>query len=452
MSSGQVWPLLAATAMLCWLILLAYSRPVWVAGMALCLFAWESIFGSTSGIEFSGIAIYGRDAVFLAMASAGIARICARDTRRGGAAIPAWVSWPLLLLIAAALLRGVQSYGANLAGNDFRPLFYLLAGMVSLSTLPGKASNIRDIIDIWVGIGLLLAAVVFARMIGLTIGPPVEGQPFLEGRPLYAWSSLLIAQAALLSFYRDQLKSRWARVPALPYVLILAVLISRQRTVWVAVVVCVLSMWTILRPHRSRNDTQAGLHGAAVFLAGAVLVVVIASGGGGSLERDLTSSASGTTAKTSTLVWRLEGWRDLLDQQKASPQDLVFGIPYGAGYHRTVFRTEVEYSPHSWYVQTVSRVGVLGCVLMVCAIVVLLRRARAAGLLPQSLGSILLLSTAVYGITYHPPETQGILLGLIVLAVRHTQATGRQSHHLTRPGSGSGDSPLKTRVSIPQVG
>ena len=449
MSSGQVWPLLAAAAILCWLVLLAYSRPIWIAGLALCLFAWESIFGSTSGVEIGGIAIYGRDAVFLAMATAGIARLCANGTRRGGATLAGWVWWALLLLVAVSLLRGVQSYGANLAGNDFRPLFYLLAGLVSLSTLPVKLSHVRDIIDIWIGVGLILAAVAFARMIGLRIGPHVEQLPFLEGRPLYAWSSLLIAQATLFAFYRERLTSRWARIPGLPYVLLVAVLISRQRTVWVAMVVCVAAMWTVFRREKMERDTQVRRHGWAICVAAAVIVVIIATGEGGSLERDLASSTRGATAQNSTFLWRLEGWSALLDQQRASPQDLLVGVPYGAGYHRTVFRTEVEYSPHSWYVQTVSRVGVLGCVLMLIALVGLLRRARTASLFPRSLASLLLLSTAVYGITYHPPETQGILIGLIVLAVGHTRATGAQPHHSTRLTSG--DALRNARLPIPQV-
>lgn len=450
MSSGLFWPYLAAAAMLCWLVLLAYSRPVWIAGLAICLFGWESVVGSTSGLEVSGIAIYARDAVFLAMATAGIARLCAKETGREGGAPMGWAWWPLSLLIAVSLLRGVQSYGANLAGNDFRPLFYLLAGLVSISTLRANSSYVRDVIDIWIGVGLVLAAVAFARVMGVTIGSPVEQQPFLEGRPLYAWSSLLIAQATLLSLYREPLKSRWARVPALPYVLIVAVLISRQRTVWVAMVVSVVAMWTIFRPGKSENDTQVRRHGGAGFVAAAVLVVIVATGGGGSIERDLASSTRGATAQNSTFVWRLEGWRDLLDQQRANPQDLVLGIPYGAGYHRTVFRTEVEYSPHSWYVQTISRAGVLGCVLMVIALVGLLRQARTAGLLPRSLGSLLLLSTVVYGITYHPPETQGILIGLIVLAVRHTRATDASAHYSARPTSGLAS--RKARLLIPQVG
>jgi hypothetical protein len=434
MLGDQLWPVVAAGAVFCWLVVTAYARPTWVVGLAVGLFAGEATFGAAPGMEVGGIVVYGQDAVFLALLTGGAGRFLLRsESRTERPRVAGWAWWPLLLLALWSLLRGVQAYGANLAGNDFRPTFYLLAGVVGLAAQPKSSTLVRDVADVWIGVALVLVAVGMARSAGLTIGLPVGQQPFLNGRPLYAWPTLFIAQAALLSFFAVPLKSRWAALPGLPYLFMIAVLLFRHRTVWAAMAISVVAMWTMLRPDRSVAPGAGSRHWAGVLVGAAVLIVVLLSGSGASLERDLATTTQTATSPGSTFIWRVEGWKALLDAQGANPHDLALGIPYGAGYHREVFDAEVEYSPHSWYVQTISRVGVLGCGLMILALVELFRRGRAAGLLPRNLGALLVLSTVVYGIAYYPPEVEGILLGLVFMSARHRSPTVRPEEALAGP-------------------
>jgi hypothetical protein len=419
MGGDQLWPGIAACTVFCWLVAIANARPVWVVSAALALFAGEATLGQVPGMEVAGVAVYGRDALFLALLTSGAARLATRTTRPAPSGVAGWAWWSLLLLVSLSLARGVQSYGADLAGNDFRPAFYLLAGVVGLAGSGASTSSVRDIADVWIGLALVLVVVGLARTLGVTIGTPVDQQPFLNGRPLYAGPTLFIAQAALLSFFATPLESRWARFAGLPYLFVIAVLLFRHRTVWATVVVSFAAMWTVLRPEKCRMGTGTDRHWAGVLLAGAVVVLILLAGKGASLERDLEIRTKTATSERSTFLWRVEGWKALLDRQGAEPRDLIFGIPYGAGYHREVFDAEVEYSPHSWYVQTVSRVGVLGCGLMLFALLTLFRRGRQSGLFPRHLGALLVLSTVIYGIAYYPPEVDGILLGLVLVFVRH---------------------------------
>ena len=437
MAGDQTWPLIAALAVFVWMVVLAYSRPTWVMGLAIGLFAGEATFGAAPGVDVAGVAVYARDAVFLVILTAGAIRFAMRKSRPEPSGVARWAWWSLLLLASLSFVGGVHSYGANLAGNDFRPTFYLLAGVIGLAAQPKGSTCVRDIVDVWIGVALLLAAIGLARTVGLTIGLPIDQQPFLNGRPLYAWPTLVIAQAALLSFFAVPLRSRWAGVPGLPYLFLIAVLLFRHRTVWATVVISLVAMWTMLRPERSIGGNRVDRHWAGIVVGGGVLVLMLLVGKGASLERDLTTTRETATSQDSTFVWRVEGWKALLKAQRADPQDLVLGIPYGAGYDREVFDAEVEYSPHSWYVQTVSRVGVLGCGFLVVALVNLFRRGRASGVLPRNLGALLVLSTAVYGIAYYPPEVEGILLGLVVLAARRvpSEEPAQGAEHVPAPRS-----------------
>lgn len=433
MLGDQLWPVIAGCAVFFWLVATAYTRPSWVVGLVVGLFAGEATFGAAPGAEVAGVVVYGRDALFLAMLIGGAGRFLSSETRTERPGFAAWAWWSLLVLVSLSLLRGIHSHGANLAGNDFRPTFYLLAGVVGLAAQPKTSVNVRNIVDVWIGVALVLVVVGMGRNAGLTIGLSVDQQPFLNGRPLYAWPTLFIAQAALLSFFAVPLKSRWAGFPGLPYLYMIAVLLFRHRTVWAAMAVSVVAMWTMLRPERSVVGRTVSRHWAGVLVGAGFLIVVLLAGSSASLERDLATTTRTATSPGSTFIWRVEGWKALLDAQGANPQDLVLGIPYGAGYHREVFDTEVDYSPHSWYVQTISRVGVLGCGLMMLALVELFRRGRAVGLLPRNLGALLVLSTVVYGIAYHPPDVEGILLGLVVISARHRSPTGRPAEALAEP-------------------
>ncbi|MDQ3897960.1 MAG: hypothetical protein M3326_12090, partial [Actinomycetota bacterium] len=336
MHADQLWPVVAGSAVFCWLVVTAYARPTWIAGLTMGLFAGEAIFGAAPGVEVAGIVLYGRDAVFLAMLTAGGVRLLRSDARSERSGLAGWAWWSLLLLAALSLWRGIQAHGANLAGNDFRPTFYLLAGVVGLASQPKRSTYARDIVDVWIGVALVLVAVGMGRSAGLTIGLPVDQQTFLNGRPLYAWPTLFIAQAALLSSFAVPLKSRWAGLPGLPYLFMIAALLFRHRTVWAALIISVVAMWTVLRPERSADRGAVGRHWAGALVGAGVVVVVLLAGSGGSVERDLATTTETATSPGSTFMWRVEGWKALLDGQGANPHDLVLGIPYGAGYHRQV--------------------------------------------------------------------------------------------------------------------
>ena len=419
LNGDQLWLLVLAGVALGWTIAIAYTRPAAVAGLALGLFAFETIFGAPAGLNLSGILVYPRDGVFLAMAVAGGVRF-AIDRRRGHRSDWAW--WAFLLLAVLSLVRGVQALGADRAGNDFRGIFYLLAGVTFFATHRSDRRLVRDVLDVWIGVALVLVLVGLARATGVQVGVAIEQQPFLNGRALYAWPALLIGQAALISYFAEPLGLRWARVRGLPqclcYLFLAGVLIFRHRTVWVAMMVSLVALWTVLRPVRGPAPERLG-RSLAGLVVGIVLVTLVAlTGAGETFRSDVARSAESATSEESTFVWRVEGWKDLLESQGADGSGLVFGAPYGSGYQRRVFGAAVNYSPHSWYVQTIARVGLVGLGCMIMAVWKLFRAGRSAGLLPRNLGAVMVLSSVVYGIAYQPPETQGILLGLVALGGR----------------------------------
>jgi O-antigen ligase len=212
------------------------------------------------------------------------------------------------------------------------------------------------------------------------------------------------------------LTSRWRGVPGLPWLLLSGVVVFQHRTVWVTMGVSLIAMWTVLGPSRDQRRSQFSRRLSGVAVAVGIVVLLIAGGKLGTLQSDLARSTESATGEHSTFEWRLEGWRYLLKQQQADSKDLVLGIPYGSGYKRVLNGVAINVSPHSWYVQTITRVGIVGTCILLIALAGLLRRGRPAGLLPRNLGALLVLSAMLFGIAYQPTETQGILLGVVALS------------------------------------
>jgi len=341
-------------------------------------------------------------------------------------------------LAVVSLARGVQLFGPNTPGNDFRGMFYLLAAIVYFSTHRYEFRWVRDLVDIWIAVALLLAVAGLARMAGVSFGAAPAQETLAGGRALFAGPTLLIGQAALMTFFAKQLGSRWAGQWWLPYLLVFGVLSFRHRSVWLMMAISLAAMWTVLRPEQRRpaDSLPLGRLLAAVLIGVGLTILAVGGGQVSGFRSDLTRSTETASGAGSTSMWRLEGWKFLLKQQSASKEDLVFGIPYGSGYLRKVGSASVNVSPHSWYIQTVNRVGLIGFMVLLGALWRLFRNARPVGLFPANLGALLLLSAVVYGIAYQPPESQGILLGVIALAARAAQGrsvAARGVSSCTRP-------------------
>jgi hypothetical protein len=133
-------------------------------------------------------------------------------------------------------------------------------------------------------------------------------------------------------------------------------------------------------------------------------------------------SLAEATSRNSTLHWRLLGWTDLLHSER-SVAGLALGFPFGTGYRRIIQGTVVTASPHSFYVGTVLRLGVIGLVALgfVYWNVWKYRRQAAAALGISPLTVVLLLvGLLVFSITYQPGFFAGaVVAGLMTWCPAH---------------------------------
>lgn len=329
-------------------------------------------------------------------------------TKRGGAHV-------VLLLVLGALLavnvlRGVAAFGLQQAVNESRQWFYLLATVAFGVTLP-----LRDVRR-WRQFAVLSAGwLVLVAVVGLldtgvqpaTAPIQVDGQ-LMDPRPVTAPGALLLAEALLLVLARSRNRYR-ALVSAAA--LGGTLLVLQHRTVWIAALAALLYLTAVAL----RGDRRARL--AALVAAGAVTVAALTAFLTGTAQRSAVAvSAENVAAADNTFIWRVTGWRELL-QAPTDVTKVVFGDPFGSGFRRVISGQLVTVSPHSQYVETLLRFGVVGLALSVGVFLLAWRGAPAAagtiGASPAALRALLMVA-ALYGIAYRLDPLQGLLIGTVL--------------------------------------
>ncbi|MEU5547919.1 hypothetical protein AB0G85_37375 [Streptomyces sioyaensis] len=128
-----------------------------------------------------------------------------------------------------------------------------------------------------------------------------------------------------------------------------------------------------------------------------------------------------------TLVWRADGWLELLPQLR-TPLDWLIGLPFGTGYKRVMDGILVSLSPHNYFVQLLLRLGLIG----VCALTVLYAavwRSAAAqsdasndtsksSSAPGLLFRLLICGQLVFCVADPLFPEQAMILGLLIVSTR----------------------------------
>lgn len=358
---------------------------------------------------------------------------------------PVPLQGPLLLWLAlggllfASLALGLSQYGKS-AGTEARDYVYYWCVGLYACTCDFDDGEMKKIAKwaTWCAYGLIVIAIY--RWVGLALGFVPRSFVLDIGitsvfRALPSEAAFFLAAAALVH------GMAWLRGTGTPrsglHALIFAaiVLVLQHRSVWLASVVAGAYLLIQERKHLPRQFP---------WLLGFVLVGGIGTGIAATvgyldpLFDALDASLSSVTASRSTVTDRMFGWESLLDEwANSSTKTLLFGFPYGHGWHRFVDGKIAEYSPHNFYVDMLLRVGVVGLGLLVLATLLalvysLLGRVESEPEYLQVRGfGLILIASVVYYVPYSASYTHGAVTGLALAQIMHRSIRRRRQAKIT---------------------
>jgi len=401
--------------------------------LILLVFLWEAFAMSLTKVSLGILNVYPQDAVFVILATVGIARLAMRNKFTYMHML--WLFLGLLML--ASFARGVAIHGFEAAGVELREFFYFFAGALYFMTFPTSSQHLKRLSQAWLYAAGALFLLALFRLAAGGLGLGIH-QPWMEAghggfRVLNAAQTFFLFQAFLISLYLKFAPDSSRVWRSFSGVLLPVVVLLQHRTVWV--VALITTMVAAFQQGKIRRRVAYILTGAVV--AGAIFGLVAFGENMSKVPDALNASVDEAINKSdSTFMWRVEGWSGLLAERSTfGYSDYLFGKPFGSGYVRKVWNIERTETPHNYYIQTFLRLGVFGLIALLCTYAILISRLaqsgsrKVGGYFSGRLVYILLITQLIFFIAYSPSYEQGIILGLAMALSMKRDEGGVENQH-----------------------
>jgi hypothetical protein len=419
----------------------------WTVAAALAAAVYFDVTGTSSLTSLGSFNLTATDAAIAVMLAA-LGRLAFRRAPQGG-----WLG--ILLLAFAAIiglnvLRGVtinpSAALTGLRGTALYAGFLVLAAYVSYD--PTRFRRVRTILLV---VGLAFCALLAIRLaVGPTTFMRIDAdniEPGDEGRGLTARAALIIGLAAVLQVSRLFDLGRRRAVRALDIALLLLLLVgllaTRQATATIASAAGLVVVFALERgPRRVLRLLVLALLAASVLAALLVAPEITTRNG---LQDLLPEFLVGNiSAREINLGFRQDVWNGfMLDFPRWSLFDQLFGLPSGQRPLVVLQRWGGVYwnfGLHSQYFAAIANAGVIGLGIFVVTIVgsgaaLAARsfRSAAPGFDPAPLGAALCAISLVYGYGYDLNNDHGIIVLLVVLAIKARRATAPAGEQAGQP-------------------
>lgn len=320
--------------------------------------------------------------------------------------------WGLLFVVGLVKFK-------TAAGVEFRSTFFMLVSVLYLMSFRIEADQVGRIFRALYVAALALVGLAIYRWISYAVG--VTGLWFDPGTPLRVLDSSatqVIALAMLpgLVMWMGLNDRRLGMMYTAP-LLLLVVMALGHRTVWVVTLATLGAAWWLTG--QRRKGGQAGLL-VPLGVGSLVLVSLFALAPNSTVTHEFQRSVAETQHKNSTLAWRVDSWKSLVDDWAAGgPQVWPAGKPFGTGNRRYIESQGMETSvgAHSHYVSLLIRGGLLVLFAYLTAQIVALRRllsrpVAAPDWLGGELPVLFIIANMVYAISYSPDYMQALFMGL----------------------------------------
>lgn len=349
--------------------------------------------------------------------------------------------WLVLGLIWCGLfLVGLVKF-QTAAGVEFRSTFYSTVSVFYLISFRfDQEESGRVFRALYIGAFGLLGLAVY-RWVSVALGEfGFWYDPTTPLRVIDSGASMVIAMAMLpgLAMWMKLNATRTVMMFAAP-MLLLAVMVLGHRSVWVAGIASLGVAWLLAA--KRRKGGQLGLMvplAVGALALGALFVLAPRA----TVTQEFERSVAETQRENSTLAWRVNSWKSLVDDWVSSgPTAWPAGKPFGTSKRRYIEsqRIETEVAAHSHYVTLLIRGGIIGLFCYVAAQLVAARRLlRHATAVPPWLGTevllLFVLGNMVYALVYSPDYMQFMFMGLayalaipVAKSSSHIPSVGRHS-------------------------
>jgi hypothetical protein len=376
-------------------------------------------FAPSIGMNFGGISAYPDDLFMVLCASAALVRI--RQWRLRGITIMAALVFSVL--VGLGVISWIWTFGLQRGVNSWRSEMLIVAVLLYATTRPRDWSwNDIHVLIVWPAIVAAIAGLVSILLFGLgsSSSTVLVGGVLEYSRPVGASGSLLMLVGLWVTLLSV---GKWTATHVFVGLLLVSmILITQNRSVWVAAICGVVVWWLV--PRIRARGTSTGLGGLSrtviVFLVATATALV------GVSVNVLGQSAS----NGGTWLWRVTRWAASMSIPRSWIEWLA-GSALGPTPASTpgVFPTFA----HSFYVDDIEKTGFIGLAALVFLIIAVGKAHVPSWSGP--LGLIVCISYLSYGTAYQVPAWAWMLVGIILSTTLIEQPEGPQDGASPNAGS-----------------
>ena len=310
------------------------------------------------------VLLYPEDLVYSGILFCFVISLCTGHSNLGGVA-KLWLVMFLLELLLFGI--GLVVYGKT-AGVEFRTFFYFSVGLLYFSSYKYNRAMLLNLSSHLAVVVCMIAVIVLYRLmsdslLGTSFGQDIGAKPMRvinAGEVFF----LLLSWIVFVVRYNESRELTIAEKLGL-YIAPVLIFLMQHRTVWVAAIPPFIFMLLISGVYKKWVKNPIIMF---VILPTTIFLCAFLLFSNDSLRASLDDSVSEAfQTKHSTFIWRLSSWGELLNGWwNGTTLVNVFGFPFGKGWRRYIVEIGgfTEYSPHSYYVQTILRGGVVKLLLL----------------------------------------------------------------------------------------
>jgi hypothetical protein len=381
-------------------------------------------FAPTLDLTLGGISVHPEDIITILCIAAGLARI--GQWRLAGIARTAALLF--IVLVGMGVISWIWMIGLQHGVNSWRQELLSVALLLYTTTRPRAWSwnDLRDII-VWPAIVVAVASGLGILLMGFgSSSSTVVVNGVLEtSRPAFAPGSLLMLAAIWITVLSAD---KWTATRVLVMLLLAGmVLLTQNRSVWVAAVLGIAVWWLV--PRTGPGSSSVGLRSGGLRGVSRTILVFLVAVAAALAELSVATLRQSATNDT-TWMWRVARWASSMSIPRSSLEWLG-GSTFGPTPASTpgLFPTFA----HSFYVDSIEKVGFIGLAAALCLVFAVSRAHLAPSKGP--LGLIVCASFLAYGTAYQVPPWGWMLAGIFL------------SSTLTKQ-TGSGPAPLRLQDPV----
>ena len=232
---------------------------------------------------------------------------------------------------------------------------------------------------------------------------------YTDERPLPSHYAISLVVYIIYEVYEQLYKQKQPSISVATVIAIVAVVINRFNTTWIALFAGIILLIIMLPEKKRLLNSKFFLQTFVAIILLTIMFVFVADSSFMEAVFETGDKFNNMSAEDSTFGTRLELWALMLGT--LNKVTIWTGLPMGSGYGVNYRGSIWQFNPHNGYIETIMRVGVIGCALLV----ILYLYAISASLKRKHyVGVAIIVAMMIYFVAYTYEFELSFILGYII--------------------------------------